>query len=163
MILPRFCLVRIGPLPLTASKHDWPQASGEQMKRMISMALLGLSCPFGAMAEPAIDPASPFVLGEAFPATPASCDSLPGWLDQVPKFDGRISMAIRGELTASETDGTLAYLFMCPETQIQVVCITYEERAIIPGQQVLLAGGFAGTGDGHVVLDPCLAYDVPEG
>lgn len=114
------------------------------------------------MAQPAIDPKGPFVIGEAFPNTPASCDSLPGWLDRVPDYDGRISMAVRGELTASETDGTLAYLFMCAETQIQVVCITYEERAIIPGQQVLLAGGFAGTGDGHVVLDPCLAYDTPE-
>ena len=133
------------------------------MKQVIPIALLGLLCASGATAQPAVDPASPFVIGEAFPATPASCDSLPGWLDRVPDYDGRISMAVRGELTASETDGTLAYLFMCPETQVQVVCITYEEHKIIPGQQVLLAGGFAGTGDGHVVLDPCLAYDVPEG
>lgn len=132
------------------------------MKQVIPIALLGLLCASGATAQPAVDPASPFVIGEAFPATPASCDSLPGWLDRVPDYDGRISMAVRGELTASETDGTLAYLFMCPETQVQVVCITYEEREIIPGQQVLLAGGFAGTGDGHVVLDPCLAYDTPE-
>ena len=132
------------------------------MKQVIPIALLGLLCASGATAQPAVDPASPFVIGEAFPATPASCDSLPGWLGRVPDYDGRISMAVRGELTASETDGTLAYLFMCPETQVQVVCITYEEREIIPGQQVLLAGGFAGTGDGHVVLDPCLAYDTPE-
>lgn len=132
------------------------------MKQVISAALLGLFCAAGIMAQPAIDPKGPFVIGEAFPNTPASCDSLPGWLDRVPDYDGRISMAVRGELTASETDGTLAYLFMCPETQVQVVCITYEEREIIPGQQVLLAGGFAGTGDGHVILDPCLAYDTPE-
>ena len=132
------------------------------MKQVISAALLGLFCAAGTMAQPAIDPKGPFVIGEAFPKTPASCDSLPRWLDRVPEYDGRISMAVRGELTASETDGTLAYLFMCPETQVQVVCITYEEREIIPGQQVLLAGGFAGIGDGHVVLDPCLAYDTPE-
>ena len=132
------------------------------MKQVISAALLGLFCAAGTMAQPAIDPKGPFVIGEAFPKTPASCGSLPGWLDRVPDYDGRISMAVRGELTGSETDGTLAYLFMCPETQVQVVCITYEEREIIPGQQVLLGGGFAGTGYGHVVLDPCLAYDTPE-
>ena len=34
------------------------------------------------------------------------------------------------------------------------------ERRLAP--LPLLAGGFAGTGDGHVVLDPCLAYDTPE-
>ncbi len=115
-----------------------------------------------ARAQPVPDPASPFVIGEGFPTTPATCDSLPGWLERVPDYDGRISMAIRGELTASGTDGALAYLTMCPQNGVQVVCITYEEREVIPGRQVTLAGGFAGVDEGTVILDPCLAYDPPE-
>ena len=120
-----------------------------------------LASTIAAAAAPVVDPDGPFVIGEAFPETPATCGSLRGWLDDVPDYDGRISMAIEGELLASEYDGVLAYLFMCPEQGVQVICVTYEPHEIVKDQKVLLAGGFAGTADGQVILDPCLAYDIP--
>ncbi|MFD1798061.1 hypothetical protein ACFSC1_19005 [Paracoccus aurantiacus] len=135
----------------------------QAISAIIAATIMGATTAFGQAAPPAPSPGSPFVIGEAFPDTPASCDSLPGWLYKAPEYDGRISMAVRGELTASESDGVLAYLFMCPAEKVQVVCITYEEHEVIAGKQVLLAGGFAGVGDGQVVLDPCLAYDAPPG
>lgn len=128
------------------------------MRIVAAISLLALP----AFATPAVDPAGPFVIGEAFPKTPATCDSLPGWLDRVPDYDGRISMAIQGELEASEFDGVLAYLVMCPAEKVQVICVTYAPHEVVADQQILLAGGFAGAAEGQVILDPCLAYDSPD-
>lgn len=132
------------------------------LRTVLCGLLVALAGPVLA-AEPAVDPAGPFVLGEAFPDHPATCDTLPDWADRAPDYDGRISMAIRGELQSSAFDGVLAVLVMCPAEQVQVVCVTYQPHDVVAGREIMLAGGFAGSGDGQVILDPCLAYDLPDG
>lgn len=99
----------------------------------------------------------PFVPGETFPETPATCASLPGWMARLPDHDGRISMAVTGKLEESIWDGALAYLVLCPADQMQVVCVTYEPLDPSEGRQVTLAGGVAGADQTQVLLDPCLA------
>ncbi|WBU56097.1 hypothetical protein [Paracoccus sediminicola] len=123
---------------------------------IFAAALLG-AAPVSATQ---IDPNGPFALGEALPQNPASCDTLTGWVARAPDHDGRISMAITGELVASDWDGALAYLLMCPENETRVICVTYEPKKIVPGQQVMLAGGYAGGDSAQVILDPCLASIV---
>ena len=119
--------------------------------------VLGL-LPTLALAQPVIEPGSPFVIGELFPDTPATCDTLPDWIDHVPDYDGRISMAIRGRLIESDWDGALAWLVMCPTDRVQVICATYEPLDPLPDRDITLAGGVAGWGEGKLLLDPCLPY-----
>ncbi|SDE49041.1 hypothetical protein SAMN05421538_10752 [Paracoccus isoporae] len=120
-------------------------------------AVLVVLLPAAGSAAEEFPTDGPFVKGEAFPETPATCDSLPGWMDQLPEHDGRISMAVTGPLLASDWDGALAYLIVCPADQTQVICVTYEPLEVAEGRQVTLAGGFAGSRQGQVLLDPCLA------
>ncbi|WP_102106954.1 hypothetical protein [Oceaniglobus roseus] len=112
--------------------------------------------PLRAENVPEFDPEGPFRQGEGF-GTPATCDTLGDWIDRVPDYDGRISMTIRGVLRDSEWDGVLAYLLMCGEEQVQVLCVTYYP-AELTGETVLLAGGYMRVGERQVMLDPCLAY-----
>lgn len=100
---------------------------------------------------------SPFTLGEAFPETPATCESVKHWAGKAPNIDDRVSFAIMGELVAVEGDGTLAYLIMCPETDIQVMCVTYSKDGRAVGDSVTFAGGYNRVGERGIVLDPCLA------
>ncbi len=66
-----------------------------------------------------------------------------------------------GALSAVETDGALAYLIMCAQPGIQVMCVTYETNAMKPGDVVLFAGGYSRVGEKQVMLDPCLASRKP--
>lgn len=100
---------------------------------------------------------SPFTLGEAFPETPANCESVKHWADKAPTIDDRVSFAIIGKLIEIEWDGTLAYLIMCPETDIQVMCVTYSKEGRIVGDSVTFAGGYNRVGERGIMLDPCLA------
>lgn len=130
------------------------------MKPLCSAALI-LSIGTGhATANPRFDPDGPFVEGEAMPRRPASCETLPDWIDRVPAHDGRISMAIEGVVRESHWDGVLAYLVMCGPDQVQVLCVTYHPLEGDPARPVTLAGGFNLGGERQVVLDPCLASPV---
>lgn len=124
----------------------------------ISALLIALFC-LPAQADSLASPDGPFTTDHALPQTPATCETLPGWLDKAPAATGRINLTIRGEVRASRWGGAYAYLFMCTDAPVQVVCITNEPHEMIAGQETLLAGGFTGAADGQVVLDPCLALD----
>lgn len=114
-----------------------------------------------AIAAPVFDPAGPFAEGEGMPQTPATCETIGDWIDRAPNYSGRISMAIEGVLTETHYDGALAYLIMCPEDAVQVMCITYYPEKADPDRQVMLAGGFIRSGERQIVLDPCLSSEVP--
>ena len=119
------------------------------------LAALSLALPSTAQS---FDPDGPFRPGEGFGA-PATCDTLGDWIDRAPDTGARVSMTVDGAITASEFDGALAYLVMCPAGGVQVMCVTYDPRAPSP-EVVRFAGGYARVGDRQVMLDPCLVYPV---
>lgn len=102
-------------------------------------------------------PDSPFVMGEAYPDVPATCETAKYWIDHAPETDARISFAITGELVVSEFDGTLAYLIMCAPEDVQVLCVTYSNEGRDVGDTVLFGGGYSRAGERRIMLDPCLA------
>lgn len=110
-----------------------------------------------SFAEECCDPAGPFRLGESYADQPATCETLRGWVERAPQVDARITMSVRGALSAVESDGALAYLVMCAEPDVRVLCVTYSTNDMRPGDVVLFAGGYARVGEEQVMLDPCLA------
>ena len=66
-------------------------------------------------------------------------------------------MSITGQLVATEWDGALAYLIMCPEDGVQVMCVTYSRDGRNVGDTVLFGGGYNRVGERQIMLDPCLA------
>lgn len=100
---------------------------------------------------------SPFTLGEAYPETPATCETIGDWIDRAPDTLDRVSLAISGKLVAAQWDGALAYLVMCKEPGVQVMCVTYSLNGRKPGDQVMFAGGYSRVGERRIMLDPCLA------
>lgn len=124
--------------------------------RALALALWLLSSA-SAVAQDCCDPAGPFRAGEGYAETPATCETLAHWAERAPRVDARISLTIRGALSHVETDGALAYLIMCEEGGMQVMCVTYETNGMQPGDVVLFGGGYARTGEKQVMLDPCLA------
>lgn len=111
-----------------------------------------------AAAAPCCDPASPFRQGEEMPAQNATCGTLPGWVDRAPQTDDRVSMAIEGRVTSAEADEVLAYLAMCEDAPVTVVCVTYLPLETAKGDRLVLAGGYNRAEPGLVVLDPCLPF-----
>ncbi|MCV0393834.1 MAG: hypothetical protein K5872_11985 [Rhizobiaceae bacterium] len=126
--------------------------------RLLAVCLIAplTPAPF-AQAEAWRAPDSPFTLGEAYPDVPATCETVGDWIDHAPTIDGRISFAIVGELVAAEWDGTLAYLVMCPEGSVQVMCVTYSKDGRAVGDRVLFGGGWSRIDHDKIMLDPCLA------
>jgi hypothetical protein len=117
-------------------------------------ALLAAANP--SLAQECCDPAGPFRPGEGYAEEPATCETIAGWVERAPQVDARISMTIRGALSHVETDGALAYLIMCEEGGMQVMCVTYDTNGMEAGDVVLFAGGYARVGEKQVMLDPCL-------
>ncbi len=130
---------------------------GWMIRRSMIMAMALAAGAAGARAEPCCDPASPFRAGEGYADEAATCETLGRWIDRAPTGDERISMTVRGALSHVETDGTLAYLIMCPDGGVQVMCVTYETNGLKPGDEVTFGGGYARVGERQIMLDPCLA------
>ena len=124
------------------------------LKPFILFALAASS----AAAQPCCDSASPFRQGEEMPTTNATCDTLPQWAERAPHTDDRISMAIEGTVTSAEADEMLAYVSMCEDAPVTVVCVTYLPLDHRKGDRLVLAGGYNRAGPGLVVLDPCLPF-----
>lgn len=122
----------------------------------LSLALL-LAATGQPHAQDCCDPAGPFRPGEGYADQPATCETIGGWVDRAPQVDARITMTVRGALSAVESDGALAYLVMCAEPGVRVLCVTYSTNDMRPGDVVLFAGGYARVGEKQVMLDPCLA------
>ena len=122
---------------------------------ILGAAGLLLSVPVQAQEWARSD--SPFVMGEAFPAVPADCETVNYWIDHAPQTEDRVSFAIQGELVQIEWDGALAYLIMCADTGVQVMCVTYSKEGLEVGDVVQFAGGYARVGERQIMLDPCLS------
>lgn len=96
-------------------------------------------------------------MGEGYADVPASCETVKHWVDHAPDTLDRVTMTITGKLVAAEWDGTLAYLIMCDEAGVQVMCVTYSKENRNVGDTVLFAGGYSRAGERRIMLDPCLA------
>jgi hypothetical protein len=116
-----------------------------------------------AGAEGIFDPESPFREGEGMPETPATCTTAEKWVQREPKYDGRITFAIEGALSDVSEDGALAYLLMCEEGPMQVMCVTYHSHGRKSGDRVLMAGGYNNYDGSMIVLDPCMAWSEEQG
>jgi hypothetical protein len=73
-----------------------------------------------------------------------------------PRVD-RVSIGIIGHLVSVDWDGALAYLIMCDEPGVQVMCVTYSKDGMNIGDKVLFGGGYSRVDDNKIMLDPCLA------
>lgn len=127
--------------------------------RILAAAATLLPNTTALSAEPWQAPDSPFVLGEAYPKKSATCETVKHWIDKAPEIDARVSFAIEGELVAVEWDGALAYLVMCEESGVQVMCVTYSTDGRHVGDKVLFGGGYSRVGERRILLDPCLASE----
>lgn len=134
-------------------------SSFSQLSWLIAAAGIALA-PAIARAEQLIDPAGPFRMGEGYADVPASCETVKHWVDHAPDTLDRVTMTITGRLVAVEWDGTLAYLIMCDEAGVQVMCVTYSKENRNVGDTVLFAGGYNRAGERRIMLDPCLADPV---
>ncbi len=123
---------------------------------MAGMALAVGTWAVAAAGEPVYEEEGPFRPGEGF-GRPASCASLPGWIERAPETEARVTMVIDGEIVESHWDGALAYLIMCAPEEVQVMCVTYYPKEAGSGT-VRFAGGYNRVGARQVILDPCLVY-----
>ncbi|WP_299910386.1 hypothetical protein [uncultured Paracoccus sp.] len=119
----------------------------------------GLAAAALAVEPDPFGPLAPFRPGEALAARAATCATLPDWVGYAPETGERISLTVRGRLSAVESDGVLAYLVLCETADVQVLCVTYETGGFEPGDGAVLAGGFIRAEGRRVMLDPCLASD----
>ena len=127
-------------------------------RHVLAPALSLLFAAAGAAgAQECCDPAGPFRPGEGYAETPATCATIGNWVERAPAVDARITLSVRGKLVHVQSDGALAYLIMCEEGGMQVMCVTYQTNGMKAGDEVLFAGGYARVGEKQVMLDPCLA------
>lgn len=127
------------------------------MRVLLATAAIGSSVAQAAAAEEWQKPDSPFRMGEAYPDVPATCETINRWIDHAPETDDRVSLGIVGEIVSIDWDGALAYLVMCKEGGVQVLCVTYSKDGVAVGDKVLFGGGYSRAGDKQIMLDPCLA------
>ena len=125
--------------------------------RACAAALAIPAAGFPAAAQECCEAGSPFMPGEAYAETPATCETIGDWIERAPDTGGRVTMSIRGEIVDAQWDGTLAYLLMCEEPGVQVLCVTYSIEGRAVGDTVLFGGGYSRVGERQIMLDPCLA------
>jgi hypothetical protein len=123
----------------------------------LALMAIPLLAPALSSASDCCDPASPFREGEGYADKAATCEDIAYWADRAPKTDARISLSIKGKLSAVHWTGVIAYLVMCDEKAMQVVCVTYETNDMRAGEVVSFAGGYGRKADKQIFMDPCLA------
>lgn len=122
------------------------------------LAALAVALPAAlTRASDCCDPESPFREGEGYADTAATCENIAYWADRAPDTDERFSLYIRGKLSAVHWTGVIAYIVMCDEKIMEVVCVTYETNDMRAGEVVSFAGGYRRRGDRQIIMDPCLA------
>lgn len=102
-------------------------------------------------------PKSPFADADMQPASRARCADLHRLTDDIETGVKRIDLAVEGELTVVHSDGVLTYLGLCKAPDPRVLCVTYRDNGMKPGDRVALAGGYGRPDRDHILLDPCLA------
>lgn len=95
---------------------------------------------------------------EEMPKQNASCEGLAATIAGLEAPEGnRIDLWAAGPLTYIHSDEALWYLAICPESGVQVMCITYSGNGMKLGDNILIRGGMRMLDKTHIVLDPCLA------
>lgn len=108
---------------------------------------------------------SPFAAADAPPTKPAACHEIRDLIRDAPDPEeaARIDFGAVGALSLVEHDGALAYLGICTEPDVRVLCVTYSTNGMRPGEVVAVTGGYQRAGEDLVILDPCLAARPGEG
>lgn len=119
-------------------------------------AALFLCAPAVVDASDCCDPESPFREGEGYADTAATCENIATWADRAPKTEERFSLYIKGKLSAVHWTGVIAYIVMCDEKVMEVVCVTYETNDMQAGDIVTFAGGYRRRDEKQIIMDPCL-------
>ena len=145
------------PLCAPPRVHSMGRLSAAVRRFAIGVSALSLAVSHALSAEQWKRSDSPFMLGEAYPKVAATCETAKYWIKHAPEIDARVSFAITGKLVAVEWDGALAYLLMCNESDVQVLCVTYSRDGRSVGDTVVFGGGYSRAGDRRIMLDPCLA------
>jgi hypothetical protein len=95
---------------------------------------------------------------EEMPKQNVSCKGLATTIAGLEAPEGnRIDLWASGPLTYIHNDEALWYLAICPESGVQVMCITYSGNGMKLGDNILIRGGMRILDKTHIVLDPCLA------
>lgn len=94
---------------------------------------------------------------EREPASVATCETLQGSLAGFEQPSHRVDLWVTGPLTLVQTDGVLWYLAICSSPGVRVMCVTYNDNGMKPGERVTLRGAFNRQDERHITLDPCLA------
>jgi hypothetical protein len=95
---------------------------------------------------------------EGVPQTMANCNDLEETIrDFRPLIEQRIDLWATGPLTIVHTDQVLWYLGICASPGIRVLCVTYSDNGMQPGEMVTVRGAMNVQDPKHIVLDPCLA------
>ncbi|MBB4019979.1 MULTISPECIES: hypothetical protein [Chelatococcus] len=125
--------------------------------------LLALAAAPGSLARDKGE--SPFAAADAPPAKPAACHEIRDLIRDAPDPEetARIDFGAVGPLSLVEHDGALAYLGICTEPDVRVLCVTYSTNGMQPGEVVAVTGGYQRADEDLVILDPCLAARPGEG
>jgi hypothetical protein len=95
---------------------------------------------------------------EGVPETTATCGDLEETIrDFRPPVEQRVDLWASGPLTIVQTDQVLWYLGICTEPGIRVLCVTYSDNGMQPGDVVTVRGAMDVQDPKHILLDPCLA------
>ena len=112
-----------------------------------------------ALAQGTVFSKRPGLAGpEEMPKQNASCEGLAAIIAELETPEGnRIDLWASGPLTYIHSDEALWYLAICPQSGVQVMCITYSGNGMKLGDNILIRGGMRILDKTHIVLDPCLA------
>lgn len=95
---------------------------------------------------------------EGMPERTASCSDLEETIrDFRLPIEQRVDLWATGPLTIVDTDRVLWYLGICATPSIRVLCVTYSDNGMKPGDIVTVRGAMNVQDAKHILLDPCLA------
>lgn len=72
-------------------------------------------------------------------------------------------IAVEGEVLEIHQESGLTYVLICEPPDPFVLCVTYESNGNVSGDRVIVSGAYSRRGIDHVMLDPCLHSDAPDG
>ena len=123
-----------------------------------SFGLLMASLVVPALSQDASMAGRPgFARAEELPASIATCENLETATAGFRPPGSRVDLWVSGALTLVRTDGVLWYLAICSSPGVRVMCVTYSDNGMKPGERVTLRGAYGRQDERHVLLDPCLA------
>jgi hypothetical protein len=120
--------------------------------------LMAALTPFHAAWGQGLQNEGSFAPAEEIPENPARCNEIKDVIRDVPTPSGldRIDFSAVGALSLVHFDGVLAYMGICEEPDVKVLCVMYSTNDLKPGDTVIVTGSYRKMAENFVILDPCL-------